>query len=104
MPEEIKPTPENEKDWLNPAYARIYSGLAVNHALESDTSILNWLCRNGFGSLTSCPECHEWNFNHTPSCQTATLISLLVMGCKASGGAVTMAKGLINKISFGRKQ
>lgn len=63
---------ENDKDWRNPAFERIYKALAVADTLNDGAGdrddICDWLNRNGFCNLTACPKCRVDDFTHVEGC------------------------------------
>lgn len=66
---------ENDKDWGNPAFVRIYKALAFADRREKGNAVVNWLNYNGFCNLTVCPECHVDDFTHVETCRTGQLIA-----------------------------
>jgi hypothetical protein len=59
---------ENEKDWGNPVFLKIYASLAQCGLQDGDERVLDWLNANGFCNLTCCPECHVDDFTHVEGC------------------------------------
>jgi len=63
-----QPMSENDKDWTNPAFTKIYIALAMADQQEPGDELPNWLNANGFANLTCCPECHVDDFVHVEGC------------------------------------
>ena len=62
---------ENEKDWGNPIFLKIYASLAQCDLQEPTSGrVCDWLNQNGFCNLTCCPECHVDDFTHFEGCLT----------------------------------
>lgn len=53
---------------------RIYSALALAHAVEPDDMLLEYLHLDGCARLTVCPTCGCAEFTHTHACVTGMQI------------------------------
>lgn len=59
---------ENEKDWENPTFGKIYFVLALADGLAERDEIADWLNQNGFCNLTVCQTCRVDDFVHIEGC------------------------------------
>ena len=73
-----QPLNENDKDWKNPAFNKIYGALAMAGFYScAQDEVTVWLNNNGFCKLTVCPVCHVDDFVHVEGCEIGKAIHII---------------------------